>query len=78
MVVIYDQNKTYIKQDAIDAKTILVSIYGEKLGLEAYTAVKNGRNGTSYRKNGGPLIRVVSEQEGIEIQRKEAAIGMLA
>lgn len=45
--------------------------------MEAYVAVKDARNGTTYRKNGGPLIRVVTEEEAVKIREKEAAIGMM-
>jgi len=43
---------------------------GEKLGSEAYAAVKNAREGTSYRKNGGPLVRVVGKEKAVEICEK--------
>ena len=77
MVVIYTQDETFIRNDADAAKQILTSVYGEKLGKEAYAAVKNAREGTSYRKNGGPLVRVVSKEEAAEIREKETAIGLM-
>ena len=77
MIIIYTQDETYIRNDADSAKKDLYSVYGDKLGLEAYVAVKDARNGTTYRKNGGPLIRVVTEEEAVKIREKEAAIGMM-
>lgn len=77
MIIIYTQNETFIRNDAEDAKSILLSEYGHKLGLEAYSAVKNGREGMTYRKNGGPLVAVVSKEQCEIIREKEMAIGML-
>ena len=77
MIVIYTQENTIIRKDADTAKGDLVSIYGEKLGKEAYVAVKNGRNGASYRKYGGPLVRVVTDEQAMEIRAKEKSIGMI-
>lgn len=77
MIVIYTQAGTYIRNDADAAKQILTSVYGEKLGEEAYAAVKNGREGTSYRKYGGPLVRVVTKEQADVIREKETAIGMI-
>ena len=77
MVVIYTQDETFIRKDADSAKGILMSIYGDKLGAEAYSAVKDAREGTSYRKHGGPLVRVVTKEQATEIREKETAIGMM-
>lgn len=77
MIVIYTQDETYIKKNADEAKSMLTSVYGEKLGVEAYEAVKNGRDGMSYRKNGGPLVRVVTREKAEEIRKKETSIGMM-
>ena len=77
MVVIYTQDQTYIRNDADAAKSVLLSVYGEKLGMEAYAAMKNARAGASYRKNGGPLVRAVSDEQAAEIREKEKAIGMM-
>ena len=77
MIVIYTQDETFIRKDADAAKGVLISVYGEKLGAEAYSAVKNAREGTSYRKNGGPLVRVVTKKQATEIREKETAIGMM-
>lgn len=76
MIVIYTQDETYIRNDADAAKSVLYTVYGEKLGEEAYATVKKGRDGMSYRKNGGPLVRVVTEERAKEIREKETAIGM--
>ena len=77
MIVIYSQDKTFIRNDAEDAKSVLFSLYGEKLGREVYNVMKNGRIGTSYRKNGGPLVQIICEKKAEEIREKEAAIGMM-
>ena len=77
MIIIYTQDETYIKNDADSAKSILYSVYGEKLGAEAYAAVKDARNSTTYRKNGGPLIRIATGEEAVKIREKETAIGMM-
>ena len=77
MIVIYTQDKTIISKDADSARADLIDVYGEKLGAEAYAAVKNGRIGASYRKYGGPLVKVVSREDAELIQRKETAIGMM-
>lgn len=77
MIVIYTQDYTIIKNDADSAKKDLINVYGEKLGLEAYAAVKNGRIGASYRKYGGPLVRIISTWEANQIIEKEVAIGMM-
>ena len=77
MIVVYSQDRTYIAQDADSAKDILVLLYGFKLGREAYETVKGARVGVSYRKNGGPLVRVVSPEMATDIQRKETAVGLM-
>lgn len=77
MIVIYTQDETYIRNNADAAKDILTSVYGEKLGMEAYNTVKDGRIGTAYRKHGGPLVRVVAKEQAMEICKKEKTIGML-
>lgn len=74
MIVIYTQDNTIIKNNAEAARGDLISLYGEKLGAEAYAAVKNGRVGSAYRKYGGPLVRVISEKEAERIKEKEEAI----
>ncbi len=77
MIVIYTQDNTIIRENADAAKGDLVSLYGEKLGAEAYAAVKNGRVGLAYRKHGGPLVKVVSKENAESIRKKEEAIGMI-
>lgn len=56
---------------------VVVSVYGEKLGTEAYKAVKDGLDGASYRKNGGSLVEVISKEKAKWIREKESAIGMM-
>ena len=77
MIVIYTQDETYIRKNADDARSVLLSVYGEKLGNEAYSAMKNAREGASYRKSGGPLVCAVSKDKAEEIREKEIAIGMM-
>lgn len=77
MIVVYTQDETYIRDDADEARAILTSVYGEKLGEEAYVVVKDAPNGMSYRKNGGPLVCVVTKKQAAEIREKEVAIGMM-
>ena len=78
MIVIYTQDNTIIRKDADAARDDLVGLYGEKLGAEAYTAVKNGRVGAAYRKYGGPLVKAVSREDAEIIREKEATRGMMA
>ena len=77
MIVIYTQDNTIIKSNADAAKGDLFSLYGEKIGAEAYAAVRNGRIGATYRKYGGPLVKVVSREDAEVIRRKEIAISMM-
>ena len=73
MIVIYTQDNTIIKNNADAAKEDLIRIYGEKLGIEAYESVKGGCIGAVYRKYGGPLVKVISNEEAeIIIQNEEA------
>ncbi len=76
MILIYGQDETIIRNNADAAKNDLIRLYGEKLGLEAYAVVKNGRIGAVYRKYGGPLVRVVSSKEAEVISEKEKQIGI--
>ena len=77
MIVIYTQNNTIIKNSLDAAKDDIVRLYGEKLGAEAYTRLKNERIGDSYRKSGGPLIKVVTKEQAKTIFEKESSIGMI-
>lgn len=77
MIVIYTQDETIIKDSADAAKNDLIRLYGEKLGEEAYTAVKDGRAGAAYRKYGGPLVRVVNREDAEAIRKKEIVIGLM-
>lgn len=74
MIVIYTQDETYIRDDADAIKSVLAEVYGEKLGAEAYAAVKDAREGVVYRKHGGPLVQVVSKEKAEEIREKEQQI----
>lgn len=74
MIVIYTQDETFIRKDADAAKSILSSVYGEKLGAEAYMTIKNAREGTSFQKFGRSLIRVVTKEGATVIRQKEKAI----
>lgn len=56
MVVIYTQDETIIRDNADAAKADLISLYGDKIGCEAYNAVNKAPNGASFRRNGGPLV----------------------
>lgn len=77
MIVIYTQDNTIIRKDADAVREDLISLYGEKLGMEAYVALKNGRIGSAYRKYGGPLVKVVSNVDAERIKEKEKAAGMM-
>ena len=77
MIVIYTQDNTIIRENADSARKDLIDLYGEKLGTEAYAAVKNGRIGASYRKYGGPLVKVVSSEDAAWIREKETAAGTM-
>ena len=45
MIVIYTQDETFIRENADAAKDVLCSVYGEKLGLEAYKVVNRAQPG---------------------------------
>ena len=77
MIVVYTQDETFIRENADMAKGILETVYGEKLGREAYRTVDKAPAGTVYRKNGGPLVQVVTRETGAEIREKEIVIGMM-
>lgn len=77
MIVIYTQDNTIIRNDVDSAREDLIYLYGEKLGNEAYTVVKNGRIGTSYRKYGGPLVKVITKEEAEFVETKEQLVNSL-
>ncbi len=77
MIVIYTQDEAYIYKDAKDAKNKLIDLYGGKLGTEAYKALETARQGYAFRKYGGPLVQVVSEEKSEWIREKENRIGNL-
>ena len=71
MIVIYTQDNTIIRDEADTAREDLINLHGEKLGKEVYAAVKNGRAGTTYWKNGGPLVKAVNREDAEIIRVKE-------
>ena len=77
MIVIYTQDNTIIRENIEEARADLIGLYGEKLGTEAYIKLKNCRIGYSYRKNGGPLVKVVTKEQATKICEEERAIGMI-
>ena len=77
MIIIYTQDNTIIRNDADAARRDLISLYGEKIGEEAYSAVRNGRIGATYRKYGGPLVKVISREDAEKIEEKEISIKMM-
>ena len=77
MIVIYDQDGTWIHNNADEAKDTLLEVYGEKFGQEAYKYLQHAPMGSSFRRNGGPLVQVVDKEKAAWIRGKEAAIGML-
>ena len=77
MIIIYTQDKTIIRNDADAARGDFISLYGEKLGAEAYKAVKSGRTGATYRKYGGPLVKVVSREDAEIIREKETLLSAM-
>lgn len=74
MIVIYSQDSTFIKKDADDAKQVLIDLYGENLGKEAYNRIYRAPVGTSFRKHGGPLVQVVTEEKARWIEEREKMI----
>ena len=77
MIIIYDQDKTYIYSSLSDAKEMIIALYGVKLGPEACAKLVKGRPGTVYRRYGGPRIEIVSDAGAERIRVREAAAGML-
>lgn len=77
MVVIYDLEKTYIISDLKELKSNLIEVYGDKFGKEAFEKVKKAPVNTTYRANGGPLIKVVTDEQAEKIREKEIKIGMI-
>ena len=77
MIIIYTQDNTIIRNDADAAKGDLIRLYGEKLRVEAYDTVRNGRIGAAYRKYGGPLVKVISREDAEVIRKKEIEVGMV-
>ena len=77
MIVIYTQDQTIIRKNADAARKDLVSLYGKKLGTEAYETVRDERIGSAYRKYGGPLVKTVSAEDAEKIKEKETRIGAI-
>ena len=77
MIIIYSQDETIVRADVMAARDDMIRIYGKKLGEKAFATLKAAPVGTSYRKNGGPLIRLVSDDDAEKIISKEESIGML-
>lgn len=77
MVVIYTMDSTYIRNDIDDAKSIISSLYGEKLGREAYDVLKNAPVNTIFQKHGGPRIQLVTKERARWIEEKEKQIGFM-
>lgn len=77
MIIIYDQDKTYIYNNLSDAKEMIIALYGVKLGLEACAKLAKGRLGTVYRRYGGPRIEIVSDADAERIRTREKAAGIL-
>lgn len=77
MVAIFTGDATYIKSDIDEAFDTFVEVYGSKLADEAYNKLKNAPLGFSYRKNGGPLIKIISKEDANIIKDKERSLGRL-
>lgn len=77
MIIIYDQEHTYIEKSLSDAEKIIVDLYGNTIGNEAVEYLKAAPVGASWRKNGGPLVKVVSNTDAKIIEQKEKSIGMI-
>lgn len=73
MVIVYTQDGTYVRP-LYDSKALLIEVYGNKLGEEAFIAASSGKD---YRKNGGPLVKPVSKADAELIISKERAAGLL-
>ena len=77
IIVVYTQDRTYICQEGDDIRKTLISVYGEKLGNEAFHAVSKAPYGSMYRKDGGPLVQVVDNDMAEKIREKERSNGMM-
>jgi hypothetical protein len=76
MIIIYDQDKTYIYSSLSDAKEMIIALYGVKLGPEACAKLVKGRSGMVYRRYGGPRIEIVSDADAERIRARETAASM--
>lgn len=66
MIIIYDMENTYFSKSSDEAKLLLLELYGNKLGEEAYAFLKKAPVGSSYRRHGGPLVKIVGEEEWLK------------
>ena len=76
MIVIYEQDGTYLFNSLEEGRKTIISLYGEKLGKEASTALAGGRTGTVFRRYGGPRIEIVSDADAERIRTRETAAGI--
>ena len=77
MIIIYDQDKTYIYSSLSDAKEMIIALYGVKLGPEACAKLVKSRPGTVYRRYGGPRVEIISDADAERIRARETVAGML-
>ena len=73
MIIIYDMDETYFSRNADEVKPLLLELYGNKFGEEAYDFLKKAPVGSSYRRYGGPLVKVVEKDEWFRAQELEKA-----
>lgn len=71
MIIIYTQDKTFIRDDADAARSVLLAAYGEKLGEDAYAIVKNSRTGVTCHR---PYILRICPTEEEDFNR---SLGLL-
>ena len=74
MIVVYMPDETRMYENAEEARIPLLEIYGSKLGKSAYDTVLQGKN---FRENGGPLVKIVNQEEAKLVREKEVSIGMM-
>ena len=52
MTIIYDMDNTYFSENADEIKPLLLELYGNKFGKEAYDFLKKAPVGSSFRWHG--------------------------
>lgn len=52
MIIIYDMDNTYFSENADEIKPLLLELYGNKFGKEAYDFLKKAPVGSSFRRHG--------------------------